>query len=132
MWNFELQNGSQGKIIRLLDNPRVVVSDEGYETDAILGYVMWDDGVERALHESMLPYMDLGFAMSVHKSQGSQWDIVVIAITGNPILDRTLIYTAMTRACKQVIFVGDRKALEKAIKNPPKVEERLVGLFGLF
>lgn len=128
MWNFELQNGSQGKITKILQDSQVIVDEYGNETDAILGYAIWDDNIERALYESMLVSMELGAAMSVHKAQGSQWPRIIIALTGNPVLDRTLIYTAMTRACEQVIFVGDMGAAKRAVLNPPKHAKRLVSL----
>jgi exodeoxyribonuclease V alpha subunit len=43
------------------------------------------------------------------------------------LLDRTLIYTALTRGIEQVVFLGDRRAFEKAITSPPSVMLRNVG-----
>lgn len=43
------------------------------------------------------------------------------------ILDRSMIYTALTRAQEQVIFLGNRKALDAAVRRPPAAERRDVG-----
>lgn len=59
------------------------------------------------------------FAITVHKSQGDQFPIVIIPITNyhSVLLTQNLLYTAMTRARQKLIFVGDRDALEYAIRN---------------
>lgn len=59
------------------------------------------------------------FAITVHKAQGGQHPIVIIPITNyhSVLLTRNLLYTAMTRAKQKLIFVGDRDALEYAIRN---------------
>ena len=59
--------------------------------------------------------MDLAYAITVHKAQGSQWERVVVPVFESRILDRTLLYTAITRAQQQVVLVGDRSAFEKAV-----------------
>jgi exodeoxyribonuclease V alpha subunit len=43
------------------------------------------------------------------------------------LLDRTLIYTALTRGMEQVVFIGDRHAFNASITAPPRSHERLVG-----
>lgn len=72
--------------------------------------------------------MDLAYAVTVHKSQGSQWDRVVVPVHKSKLLDRTLIYTAVTRAATQVVLVGDRKALDRAIIEPPSTSLRETAL----
>lgn len=59
------------------------------------------------------------FAISVHKSQGSEYPCVVIPVTTQHymMLQRNLLYTAVTRAKKLVILVGTRKAIQIAVKN---------------
>ncbi len=63
--------------------------------------------------------LTLAYAISIHKSQGSEYPAVVIPLTleHNPMLQRNLLYTAITRGKKLVIIVGSKHALEKAIKN---------------
>jgi exodeoxyribonuclease V alpha subunit len=59
------------------------------------------------------------YAISVHRSQGSEYTAVVIPITTDHflMLRRSLVYTAVTRGKKLVVLVGSRKALEMAVKN---------------
>jgi exodeoxyribonuclease V alpha subunit len=63
--------------------------------------------------------LDLAYAITIHKSQGSEFDVVIIPLVMQHfnMLYRNLIYTALTRAKKMAIFVGTRKALGIAIKN---------------
>jgi exodeoxyribonuclease V alpha subunit len=69
--------------------------------------------------------VELAYAITIHKSQGSEFDFVIIPITNNHyrMLYRNLIYTAITRAKKLAMFIGDRKSLSIAVKNN-KYEER--------
>ena len=63
---------------------------------------------------------DWGYASSVHKSQGSEYDCVIINLqcAHNIMLTRPLIYTAVTRGKQEAIIVGERRALCMAIKRP--------------
>lgn len=63
--------------------------------------------------------LSLAYAISVHKSQGSEYPAVIIPVLFQHymLLQRNLIYTAMTRGKRLVILIGDRKALTKAIAN---------------
>lgn len=63
--------------------------------------------------------LDLAYAITIHKSQGSEFDAVIIpALTQHfKMLFRNLIYTGLTRARKLAVFVGTRKALAMAVKN---------------
>ena len=76
-----------------------------------------------------LDELTLAYAVSVHKSQGSEYSAVVIAITTMhyPLLQRNLLYTAMTRGKHLVILVGSRRAVEIALNNN-KTHDRLSGL----
>ncbi|MEZ4617704.1 MAG: AAA family ATPase [Caldilineaceae bacterium] len=69
------------------------------------------------------------FAISVHKSQGSEFPAVVIPVltTHYMMLQRNLLYTAVTRAKRLVVIVGQPKALALAVRNN-KVSERFTGL----
>lgn len=76
----------------------------------------------------MLDDIELGFAVTVQKAQGSQWRRVIIPVTKSKLLDRTLLYTTITRAQAQVILVGDIGAAREAALAPPHAELRNVAL----
>lgn len=61
----------------------------------------------------------LGYAISIHKSQGSEFDIIILPmdLAYNRMLYRKLIYTGVTRAKKSLMIVGVKEALNKAIIN---------------
>jgi exodeoxyribonuclease V alpha subunit len=78
---------------------------------------------------SDLEELTLAYAISVHKSQGSEYSGVILALTMAhfPLLQRNLLYTAMTRGKKLVIIVGSSKAFKTALDNN-KTFLRLSGL----
>ena len=72
--------------------------------------------------------LDLAYAISIHKAQGSQFTRVIVPVFPSRLLDRTLIYTAITRATEQVVILGDKKILEQALAAPPAPHRRKHGL----
>ncbi|MPN44584.1 ATP-dependent RecD-like DNA helicase [bioreactor metagenome] len=66
-----------------------------------------------------LDELQLAYAMSVHKSQGSEYPVVVMPlIPGHHVmLQRNLLYTAVTRAKERVVLLGTKSALNTAIAN---------------
>lgn len=87
---------------------------------------------------SELDELTLAYATTIHKSQGSEYPIVVMPVlmTHYVMLQRNLIYTGITRAKKICVLVGTKKALSFAIRNlsvlkrNTKLKERLNGLDG--
>ncbi|MCK5229405.1 MAG: AAA family ATPase, partial [Desulfobulbaceae bacterium] len=63
--------------------------------------------------------LDLAYAITIHKSQGSEFEVVIIPVLTQhfKMLFRNLIYTGLTRAKKLAVFVGTRKALAMAVQN---------------
>jgi len=63
--------------------------------------------------------LDLAYAITIHKSQGSEFEVVIIPVLTQhfKMLFRNLIYTGITRAKKLAVFVGTRKALALAVRN---------------
>ena len=74
---------------------------------------------------SELDELVLAYATTIHKSQGSEYPIVVIPVlmTHYVMLQRNLIYTGVTRAKKVLVIVGTKKALAMAVRNM-KVQDR--------
>lgn len=69
--------------------------------------------------EEEIQDIELAYALTVHKSQGSEYDTVILVATSKHfiMLKRNLLYTAVTRAKEKVIILGERKAVWIAIKN---------------
>lgn len=63
--------------------------------------------------------LSLSYAITIHKSQGSEFDTIVIPAIAGPsiILTRNLIYTAVTRAKKMVVIVGEKQYLKRMVSN---------------
>ena len=99
-------NGDVGVITRIKTNPKKEI------------YIDFDDNLVKYTGSSFNNFTH-AYAISIHKSQGSEFDIVIMPIVKgyNKMLYRKLIYTGITRSKKKLILIGDEKALEMAINN---------------
>lgn len=72
-----------------------------------------------ALSRDYWTNLDLAYALTIHKSQGSEYDVVVIPMTTSHymMLKRNLLYTGLTRAKKLCVIVGSKRALQRAINT---------------
>jgi len=93
----------------------VIVSDEGEPRAAFIR-----DGRLELLAPSRLGDVQTVHAMSIHRSQGSQFDKVSIVLPpeGSPLLTRELLYTAVTRAKSHVRIIGTAAAVQAAVERP--------------
>lgn len=128
LWDMGIQNGSLGTIVEIENPPRLLFNADDEEIGYAIAWVEWDDGIRRPVFEEILDDLELGYAITIHKAQGSQWPRIIIPITGHRLLDRTLVYTAVTRAQRQVLMVGDEAAAKAAVEGQPRVHERQVSL----
>ena len=128
LWERGLQNGSLGVVVQVDSEPCVLTHEDGKDIGVALAWVDWDDGIRRPIVEEMLDDLELGYAITVHKAQGSQWPRVVVPLSGHRLLDRTLVYTAVTRAQRQVLLVGDESAARRAVEGLPRAQSRGVSL----
>lgn len=114
-YNKEVFNGDIGIVseVNLEDQIMVVLFEERY--------------INYAFHE--LDELNLAYAISIHKSQGSEFPVVVIplAMQHYTLLARNLLYTGVTRGKKIVILVGQPKAIAMAVHNN-KENQRLTKL----
>jgi exodeoxyribonuclease V alpha subunit len=102
----EVFNGDIGHIIAI-------------DTDPTRLQVRFDGDRRVAYEPGELDELQLAYALSIHKSQGSEFPCVVVPVSTQHyiLLERSLIYTAITRARTLVVMIGDRKALEMAVQR---------------
>ena len=114
------------KVMQMKNRDFASNGDIGYictskrDSDGILVEVDFgDDRVVAYEDAESLRQLELAYAATIHKSQGSEYDAVLINIQNmhGKMLNRALIYTAETRAKKQVIIVGDWEAVVRAIQT---------------
>ena len=115
----ELWNGSLGRV--------EAVDYDAAKGKAIRTLSCQFEGVRHEIAEEDLTNIDLAYAITVHKAQGSQFRRVVMPVIRSRLLDRSLLYTALTRGIEQVVFIGDRGAFRQSIKAPPTSQNRMVG-----
>ena len=74
--------------------------------------------------------MDLAYAMTIHKSQGSEYPIVIIPMTSefSYMFSRNILYTAVTRAKKCIYLIGERKAFENCAEDLRPIKKRVTFL----
>lgn len=109
-----LMNGSLGTVVGFSDEQRALVAR--FDED------------EHTFSFGELSDLELAYAITCHKAQGSQFKRVAIPITKNRILDHALVYTALTRGVEQVVFLGDKEAFDEAVTSSAKAGLREVGL----
>ena len=104
----DISNGDIGTITR--------IEDSGTDISVLVDF---GDGRVKEYDSVDLEMLDLGYATTIHKSQGSEYRSVIINLqcAHSVMLTRPLIYTAITRGKDRVILVGERKALCIAIKK---------------
>ncbi len=109
--NYDLNvfNGDIGKIVDL-DNS---------EFEILVRFDSFGQKVDVLYKRENIIELDLAYAITIHKSQGSEFDVVILPIFFQhfKMLYRNLVYTGMTRAKKLVIFLGQRQAFSLAVKN---------------
>ena len=81
--------------------------------------VTFEDGRITKYLKGDLNEITLSYAITIHKSQGSEFDVVVMPIIGGPpmLLTRNLLYTAVTRAKRMVVLVGSNVCIKRMVKN---------------
>ena len=102
----QVSNGEVGRIIRMdMEEQTVVVS---FESDWTVAYTFQE-----------LDELTHAFAVSVHKAQGSEYPVIIMPVIEQHgrLLQRNLLYTAVSRARQLVVLVGSREALRKGVEN---------------
>lgn len=107
--NYDLNvfNGDIGTILEI-DTEELMLSVSFFPDGRVVEYT-----------RDAIPELDLAYAITIHKSQGSEFEAVIIPVLTQhfKMLFRNLIYTGLTRAKNLAVLVGTRKALAMAVKN---------------
>ncbi len=99
-------NGDVGVILKIDDEAQFVE-------------VLFDDERLVQYDYSILDEIEPAFAVTIHKSQGSEFPVIVMPVFPGPpvLMTRNLLYTAVTRAKELVVLVGDEDSLQKMVEN---------------
>jgi exodeoxyribonuclease V alpha subunit len=115
-YDLEVYNGDIGEVVAIDQVEHLLT-------------VRYDGQRDVAYDFGLLDELALAYAISVHKAQGAEYPCVVIPLLTQhyTLLQRNLLYTAVTRAKRLVVLVGDRRAIAMAVKNS-RVARRYTGL----
>ncbi len=114
---YELPNGEIG--VGVYNGDIGII--ESIDNESELLYIRFDDRLAHYPYEN-IDELDFAYAITTHKSQGSEFECVVLVLydTPNALLYRNLLYTAITRAKKMLVLVGDMGKVEVMLKNSKK------------
>jgi exodeoxyribonuclease V alpha subunit len=105
----EVFNGDIGEVLKIDD----------FEREVVIGF----DGRDVVYDFNELDEVSLAYAITIHKSQGSEFPVIVmpLAMQHYLLLQRNLVYTGITRGRRLVVLVGQKKALQTAVRNASAV-----------
>lgn len=107
-----IQNGSLGTLTHAES------SGENY------GEVTLDTGNKIEVTQAVLDCMELGYAITLHKAQGSQFPRIIVALQKGKIVDRAWLYTAITRAESEIHIVGSANDFRQITEFPSHSHRR--------
>ena len=81
--------------------------------------VMKLEGKSIPINDEVIEKLDLGFCITIHKSQGSEWPVAVMLLSpeGENMTDRSLLYTGATRAQERLVILGREASITRAIER---------------
>ena len=129
-----LVNGSMGIIVKPQDDQIIIAPNSDEKKDADMVVEFENEGRIPLLQSHIKSkyegewFMQHAYAITGHQAQGSEFDCVIIALEKSMVLDRSWLYTAITRAKQKVIFIGNASLIDYAIKVGNKADNRQVGL----
>ena len=110
----------------------VILEDvfKALQDDHCFGRIRTSDGRLIEVDLYLLSKLRLGYAVTIHKSQGSQWPTCFITLPKQAagMIDQSLLYTAVTRAQDRVLLFGERSLIIRAIARGPASLERVTTL----
>lgn len=112
--NIDVNNGDVG-VITEINNDKIILYVKYPNKDFSICY-----------QDDMLTELELAFAYTIHKSQGSEYPVVLMPILSSQsyMLNKNLLYTGITRAKQMVILIGDQKVFDSAIDKIESVSRK--------
>ncbi|KAG6559619.1 RecBCD enzyme subunit RecD [Candidatus Rhabdochlamydia oedothoracis] len=112
----DLYNGDSGILVR--QKTTSVIDKQLKTTDYAIFYNRQNKQEYRKIDALALPAFEAGYCLSVHKSQGSECDEIVIVLpTGSSVFGREVLYTAVTRARKEVCLITSMQTLTETLNH---------------
>lgn len=116
-WRVRQPNGTYTKGKGVFNGDTGFITDVNNEEQTLT--IEFEDGKIIEYSHTNLDELSLSYAITIHKSQGSEYDVIILPLLkSNPLLfTRNLLYTAVTRAKKLVVIIGEEKTIAKMIDN---------------
>ena len=94
-----------------------VIRDVNFQTSEV--EILFEDGRVSRYIKADLGEITLSYAITIHKSQGSEFDVIIVPVVSGPpmLLTRNLLYTAVTRAKKMVVLIGTKQCVARMVNN---------------
>ncbi|TOP54109.1 ATP-dependent DNA helicase, partial [Vibrio parahaemolyticus] len=118
-WDEGVQNGSMGLL------------KEVTRESSAFGNVSLLDGSTVAISDVLFRYLSAAYCITLHKGQGSQYKRVIAVVDTSRVIDRSWVYTALTRAQVKVDIISTKEVFQKAVETQPAFEKRRTFLWYL-
>jgi len=118
-YDANIRNGDLGTLVEVFTK----INEGDYGTIEV-------NGQRIAITDSIIEKLELGYACTIHKSQGSQWKkcILLLPSYAEKMTDQSLIYTAVTRPTEELVLMGDSTLIESAIAKGNTASGRLTNI----
>ena len=112
----DLRNGDLGLVVEVFEQP---------DEDGVVAVIEVNNTLINVTAK-LLEKLHLGYAITIHKSQGSQWPncFVMLPNEAKKMIDQTLLYTASTRPSERLVLMGDEQVIDRAIMVGSKAHKR--------
>ena len=105
--------------LKLFNGDTGIIFNDPNNIGTVKAYFRENGNSTRSFHPSTLPEHETVYSMTIHKSQGSEFDNVMLVLPENesPVLTRELLYTAVTRTKEKIRIIGSEKIVSYAVSR---------------
>jgi len=122
-----IYSGTLGILTEIYNDPAHCIDEHGNEIEYV-GVAEFDSLGTLKLTSNDMQYIKLGYCITIHSAQGSQFERAIIACEDAKIVDNSWLYTSLTRTQKQAIVIGSRNVFVKEASSAPRAFRRVIGL----